>query len=138
MAEVAIVTDTTHYLPRALADDLGLRQVSLYVNWDGRTDREADLPGFDGYYQHLRTAEDLPTASFAGQQDTGTSQQFGNLDNLDSPMANRRAINLDILPELLNRHRGGESLRSLSAWLKVLMLAVLGETAPNGLRPGSG
>ncbi|MFN8130793.1 MAG: DegV family protein [Solirubrobacteraceae bacterium] len=63
MAEVAIVTDTTHYLPRALADDLGLRQVSLYVNWDGRTDREADLPGFDGYYQHLRTAEDLPTTS---------------------------------------------------------------------------
>lgn len=63
MAEVAIVTDTTHYLPRAMADDLGLRQVSLYVNWNGRTDREADLPGFDGYYQHLRTAEDLPTTS---------------------------------------------------------------------------
>jgi DegV family protein with EDD domain len=63
MAEVAIVTDTTHYLPRAMADDLGLRQVSLYVNWAGRTDREADLPGFDAYYDHLRTSDDLPTTS---------------------------------------------------------------------------
>lgn len=32
-------------------------------------------------------------------------------------MANRRAINPDTLPELLSRHRAGESLRSLSAWL---------------------
>jgi hypothetical protein len=52
-------------------------------------------------------------------------------------MANRRAINLDILPELLNRHRGGESLRSLSAWLitkgcKVSIETIRAELARSG------
>ena len=60
---VAVVTDTTHYLPRELVEQNDLHEVSLYVNGQGRTDREADLPGFDGYYAHLRTAEDLPTTS---------------------------------------------------------------------------
>ncbi len=63
MGSVAVVTDTTHYLPRALADEQGLHQVSLYVNWEGRQDREADLPDFDAYYEHLRTASELPTTS---------------------------------------------------------------------------
>jgi DegV family protein with EDD domain len=60
---VAIVTDTTHYLPHELVVTNDLHEVSLYVHWQGRADREADLPGFDGYYEHLRTAEDLPTTS---------------------------------------------------------------------------
>ncbi len=63
MEKVAVVTDTTHYLPRDVADAYGLRQVSLYVNWDGRHEREADLPDFDGYYDHLRTSRELPTTS---------------------------------------------------------------------------
>jgi DegV family protein with EDD domain len=61
--QVAIVTDTTHYLPRALVQASGVHQVSLYVNWDGRQDREADLPSFDDYYAHLRDAAELPTTS---------------------------------------------------------------------------
>ena len=63
MAHVAVVSDTTHYLPRELVDADGIGQVSLYVNWDGRTDREADLPDFDAYYEHLRAAPELPTTS---------------------------------------------------------------------------
>ena len=63
MRPVAVVTDTTHYLPAAMVADYGLRLVSLYVNWDGRTDREADIPDLDGYYDHLRTAPELPTTS---------------------------------------------------------------------------
>lgn len=63
MTRVAVVTDTTHYLPRELADAYELERVSLYVNWNGRQDREADLPDFDGYYEHLRTASELPTTS---------------------------------------------------------------------------
>ena len=50
---VAIVTDTCHYLPRQLVAARGIHEVSLYVNWDGREDREADLPDFDAYYDHL-------------------------------------------------------------------------------------
>ena len=63
MAAVAVVTDTTHYLPADLARANELRQVSLYVHWQGRADRESDLPDFDRYYEHLRTAAELPTTS---------------------------------------------------------------------------
>ncbi len=63
MAKVAIVTDTTHYLPADLVAANEIQQVSLYVHWQGRDDREVDLPDFDGYYEHLRTAPDLPTTS---------------------------------------------------------------------------
>jgi DegV family protein with EDD domain len=63
MPKVAVVTDTTHYLPRELADAHDLHQVSLYVNWEGRQDRESDLPDFDAYYAHLRSAAEPPTTS---------------------------------------------------------------------------
>jgi DegV family protein with EDD domain len=63
MASVAIVTDTCHYLPRQLVAARGIHNVSLYVHWDGREDRESELPDFDAYYEHLRTAGQLPTTS---------------------------------------------------------------------------
>src|SRR3712207_5802710 len=63
MSRVAIVTDTTQYLPREVIDRHGMHLVSLYVNWDGRTDRESDLGDFDAFYEHLRTATDLPSTS---------------------------------------------------------------------------
>ena len=63
MRPVAVVADTTHYLPRDLVAASGIHEVSLYVNWQGRQDREADLPDFDAYYEYLRTAADLPTTS---------------------------------------------------------------------------
>ena len=63
MPPVAVVTDTTCYLPAERVQGEGLRQVSLYVHWQGRDDREADLPDFNAYYEHLRTAPDLPTTS---------------------------------------------------------------------------
>jgi DegV family protein with EDD domain len=63
MPAVAVVTDTTHYLPAEVVRRHGLHEVSLYVNWDGRTDRESDLPDFDAFYDHLRTASDMPSTS---------------------------------------------------------------------------
>jgi DegV family protein with EDD domain len=63
MGSVAVVTDTCHYLPRQLVAARGIHEVSLYVHWDSREDREADLPDFDAYYGHLRTAKQLPTTS---------------------------------------------------------------------------
>ena len=46
----------TPYLPRQLVAARGIHEVSLYVHWDGREDRESDLPDFDAFYDHLRTA----------------------------------------------------------------------------------
>jgi DegV family protein with EDD domain len=63
MSAVAVVTDTTHYLPSEIVERHGIRLVSLYVNWDGRTDRESDLADYDGFYDHMRTAATLPSTS---------------------------------------------------------------------------
>jgi fatty acid kinase fatty acid binding subunit len=63
MAPVTIVTDSTHYLPRQLVDREGIGQVSLYVGWGGQFERELDMPGFDAFYERLRTDPELPTTS---------------------------------------------------------------------------
>lgn len=63
MPPVAVVTDTTHYLPRTLADERAIHQVSLYVGWVGEQRREIDLASFDDFYAKLRTAPELPTTS---------------------------------------------------------------------------
>jgi DegV family protein with EDD domain len=63
MSAVAVVTDSTQYLPREAIARHGLHLVSLYVNWDGRTDREIDLPDYDAYYDFLRSGGDLPSTS---------------------------------------------------------------------------
>jgi DegV family protein with EDD domain len=65
MAPVAVVTDSTHYMPREVAERHGLHVVSLYVRWGDppADEREADLPDFDGFYDHLRAARELPTTS---------------------------------------------------------------------------
>ncbi len=63
MSRVAVVTDTTQYLPREVVERHDLHLVSLYVNWNGRTDRESDLPDYDAFYDYLRSGGDLPSTS---------------------------------------------------------------------------
>ena len=63
MSRVALVTDTTHYLPREMIERHGLSQVSLYVSWDGRTDRESDLGDYGEFYAHLQSGGELPSTS---------------------------------------------------------------------------
>jgi DegV family protein with EDD domain len=63
MPGVAVVTDTTHYLPAEVVARHELHMVSLYVNWDGRTDREIDLPDYNAFYDHMRSAATLPSTS---------------------------------------------------------------------------
>jgi DegV family protein with EDD domain len=59
---VAIVTDSTTYLPPRLIDRWGIEQVSLYVGWAGdqRPEQEYDL---DDFYARLRDSEELPSTS---------------------------------------------------------------------------
>jgi DegV family protein with EDD domain len=65
MPPVAVVSDTTHYLPRQLVEAAGITLVSLYVNFDGaRTEREGSMTDFDGFYDEMRGSTDrLPTTS---------------------------------------------------------------------------
>jgi DegV family protein with EDD domain len=60
---VAVATDSTHYLPRALADEQGIHQVSLYVGWKGQPERELEMDGFADFYARLRDDRELPTTS---------------------------------------------------------------------------
>jgi DegV family protein with EDD domain len=63
MQSVAIVADTTAYLPADLVERNGIHLVSLYVNWDDTSEREVDMSSFDNFYQRLRSADRLPTTS---------------------------------------------------------------------------
>jgi DegV family protein with EDD domain len=63
MPDVAIVVDTTHYMPRQMVEDNGMHQVSLYVNSGDEHEREIDMPDFDAFYERLRSAAQLPTTS---------------------------------------------------------------------------
>jgi DegV family protein with EDD domain len=63
MPPVAVVTDTTHYAPDELIAELGIHQVSLYVNAGGTARREIDITDYDEFYDQLRSATDLPTTS---------------------------------------------------------------------------
>ncbi|HXQ00553.1 MAG TPA: DegV family protein [Solirubrobacteraceae bacterium] len=61
--QVAVVTDTTNYLPRELASSEDIYQVSLYVGWKDDQQREIELDGFDAFYERLRVDTELPTTS---------------------------------------------------------------------------
>jgi DegV family protein with EDD domain len=63
MPDVAVVTDTTHYLPRETVAELGVGEVSLYVKDGDRAEREADIVDLSAFYDGLRTAAALPTTS---------------------------------------------------------------------------
>jgi DegV family protein with EDD domain len=63
MPGVAVVTDTTHYLPREVVRRHDLHEVSLYLNWNGRTQRETEITDYDAFYDELRSASELPSTS---------------------------------------------------------------------------
>ena len=63
MPQVAVVTDTTHYMPRALVAELGIHEVSLYVTFEGVTAREADIVDLDDFYTRLSRSPEMPGTS---------------------------------------------------------------------------
>ncbi len=60
---VAVVTDSTPYLPPALIERWGIEQVSLYVGWDGDLQPERDYVDLDAFYARLHESPQLPTTS---------------------------------------------------------------------------
>jgi DegV family protein with EDD domain len=62
-SQVAIVTDSTPYLPRELLEREGIGQVDLYVGWDGRLKPESDYRDLDDFYRRLHASPVLPTTS---------------------------------------------------------------------------
>ena len=64
MAGVAVVSDSTSYLPPELVERHGIHVVPLYVVFGGdRTVPETDITDYDAFFEELRAAEHLPTTS---------------------------------------------------------------------------
>jgi DegV family protein with EDD domain len=64
MSEVAVVTDSTSYLPDGAAEQNDLIVVPLYVVFGGdRTVPETEITDYDAFFDELRAAETLPTTS---------------------------------------------------------------------------
>jgi DegV family protein with EDD domain len=63
MNPVAVSTDSTSYLPRTLAAEHSVHQVSLYVGWGGDPSRELDMQDFASFYERLRDDSELPSTS---------------------------------------------------------------------------
>jgi DegV family protein with EDD domain len=63
MSSVAIVSDSTNYLPRTVAREREIHQVSLYVGWSGNPERELEMESFDPFYERLSRDAELPSTS---------------------------------------------------------------------------
>ena len=60
---VAVVTDSTTYLPRELLGRLQISTVSLYVGWEGALRPEHEYGDLDAFYARLHDSPQLPTTS---------------------------------------------------------------------------
>jgi DegV family protein with EDD domain len=60
---VAIVTDSTTYLPAALLERWSIEQVSLYVGWEGDLRPEHEYQDLNAFYARLHESPLLPTTS---------------------------------------------------------------------------
>jgi DegV family protein with EDD domain len=65
MAETAVVTDTTAYLPDDVVAENGIRLVSLYVTLDGEQRRESEIAGaaYGEFFDRLRRSDEGATTS---------------------------------------------------------------------------
>jgi DegV family protein with EDD domain len=64
MSRVALVTDSTSYLPKELIERHGIHVVSLYIVFGGdRPVPEVEIDDYPAFFEELRGAEKLPTTS---------------------------------------------------------------------------
>src|SRR5918997_349886 len=141
MSRVAVVTDTTQYLPREVIERHGIELVSLYVNWDGRTDREIDLPDYDGYYDFLRSAGELPTTSqpslgdFLAVYEPLVERGADLAGALAAARAMRENLKIIVMVDTLEYLRRGGRIGAAAAWIGATLkvkpiLTIEGEMQP--------
>jgi DegV family protein with EDD domain len=124
---VAIVTDSTPYLPRALLDRWSIPQVSLYVGWDGELRPEHDYTDLDAFYTRLRDSPDLPATS---------QPSVGDFLAVYEPLAaaGRDIVSIHIAEGLSGTCESGrEAARVLAEQHPVRVEIVDGETGAGGL-----
>ena len=60
---VAVVTDTTAYLPTEMLHRYGITAVPLYVVFPDRTVQETEISDYDAFFEELRGVDRLPKTS---------------------------------------------------------------------------
>ncbi|MFP5361129.1 MAG: DegV family protein [Thermoleophilia bacterium] len=60
---VAVVTDSTHYLPAEVVAERGFDEVSLYVKLDGTLRRESEMTDLPAFWEVMHGGAELPTTS---------------------------------------------------------------------------
>lgn len=63
MKKVAIVTDSTTYLPQSIIDGLGIHVVPLTLHWDGESYRDGVDIQAEAFYKRLSQSDTIPTTS---------------------------------------------------------------------------
>jgi fatty acid kinase fatty acid binding subunit len=118
----AIVTDTTHYLPRELVTANELHEVSLYINRDGEQEPESEIDDYDAYYERLRSADRLPTTSQPSIGDflavweplLAEGREIVSV-HLSAGISGTYQAALQAKERLESEHRGGERVRVLDS-----------------------
>jgi DegV family protein with EDD domain len=62
-AQIAVVCDTTAYLPSELVAERGIETISLYVSVDGEQQRESEIDDYAAFYERLRASSGGATTS---------------------------------------------------------------------------
>jgi DegV family protein with EDD domain len=146
MAEVAVVTDSTAYLPDELIERHGIKVVPLYIVFGGdRTVHETEITDYPAFFEELRAAESLPTTSqpsvgdfiavyeplLAGGADVISLHISGGLSG--TPEAARQAA------EALERDgKGGERIRVVDSLTAAGGLGLLCLVAAREAERGTG
>jgi DegV family protein with EDD domain len=63
MKKVAIITDSSAYLPQDIVDNLGIYVVPLTLHWDGESYRDGEDIRAEEFYQRLAESDTIPTTS---------------------------------------------------------------------------
>ena len=64
-ARVALVTDSTAYIPKAVCEQLGIHIVPNVVNWSGKSYRDGVDIGAVEFFERLKVDPVAPTTSVA-------------------------------------------------------------------------
>jgi DegV family protein with EDD domain len=63
MKKVAIITDSSAYLPQEIIDELGIHVVPLTLHWDGESYRDGEDIRAEEFYARLAESDSIPTTS---------------------------------------------------------------------------
>lgn len=122
---VAVVTDSTTYVPAEMLDALAVKRVDLYVGWDGDMQPESSWSDLDAFYARLSASERMPTTS---------QPSVGDFTDAYAPLleAGREIVSVHIAAGISGTYESArEAARTLGASDRITVID--GRTGAGGL-----